>query len=248
MLPFFILGIALLLGGLLAMRWYATADPRVLMKVIKWSGGILLVLLVAFLGFSGRLTWAFGAVMGLMVWIMRFRALARTAKNFSRMASGGAGGPRDSSIETRFLHMTLNHRDGTLTGEILEGPHAGRALSELSLEEQIDLLQVCWTEDPQSAQVLETYLNRTRPGWREHARAGGYEGGAGGGGGSEFPGGGSMSSEEALKILGLEEGAGADEIKDAHRRLMAAVHPDHGGTDYLASKINQARDVLLQGL
>jgi len=56
---------------------------------------------------------------------------------------------------------------------------------------------------------------------------------------------GTMTREEALQILGLKPGAGAAEIKAAHRRLMAAAHPDRGGSDWIAARLNQARDVLL---
>jgi hypothetical protein len=57
---------------------------------------------------------------------------------------------------------------------------------------------------------------------------------------------GSMSREEALLILGLREGAGPQDIQDAHRRLIQKNHPDAGGSDYLAAQINRARDVLLK--
>ncbi|MSP05448.1 MAG: hypothetical protein EXR05_09500 [Acetobacteraceae bacterium] len=56
---------------------------------------------------------------------------------------------------------------------------------------------------------------------------------------------GTMSSGEALQILGLKSGSSTEEIKAAHRRLMAAAHPDHGGSDWIAARLNQARDVLL---
>jgi curved DNA-binding protein CbpA len=55
-----------------------------------------------------------------------------------------------------------------------------------------------------------------------------------------------MDIEEALAVLGLQKGASAEDIRSAHRHLMQQVHPDQGGNDYLAAKINQARDILLK--
>ncbi|MBO0709731.1 MAG: DnaJ domain-containing protein [Acetobacteraceae bacterium] len=59
--------------------------------------------------------------------------------------------------------------------------------------------------------------------------------------------GGPMSNEEAYDVLGLKPGASEEDIQAAYRRLMQAAHPDRGGSDWLAARVNQARDVLLRG-
>jgi DnaJ family protein C protein 19 len=76
-------------------------------------------------------------------------------------------------------------------------------------------------------------------GKRARVRRPGFRAGAG------APAGGAMSREEAFAVLGLRPGASVAEIRAAHRRLMRGAHPDQGGSDWLATRINQARDVLL---
>jgi DnaJ-domain-containing protein 1 len=97
---------------------------------------------------------------------------------------------------------------------------------------------LCSGNADQSRALLEAWLDRNRPEWR--AAWGGGAGAA-----SSAPG--RMSKEEAYAVLGLKTGASADDIRAAHRRLMKDFHPDKGGTDYLAAKINAAKDVLLGG-
>jgi hypothetical protein len=238
-LPYFILGIALLVGLLLAGRWFAGTNTEALAKVAKRVALGLILGIIVFLAVTGRLNWAFLALPALLPWLLRARAFARTAKNFSRMAGGGrAPSGQTSEIATRFLRVTLDHDTGAIAGEIIDGPHAGRRLEDLGLDDLIGLLGVCQAEDEQSAQVLTAYLDRVHPDWRERA--------AGAASGDGFAGG-PMSRDEALRILDLEPGASADDIKEAHRRLMAGLHPDHGGSTYLASKLNEAKDLLLDG-
>ncbi len=242
MFPLFILGLALLAGLLLAGRWFTTADPKTLVKVLKWLLFGFIGAVALFFVFTGRLAWAFFALPALLPWFMRARRAHRMYKTFSRMASGGPGSAgkggagQSSDVETRFLRMALDHATGKMTGEVLEGDYAGRTLDSMSVNELVDLLKTCWIEDQPSAQVLETYINRIHPDWRQTAQ----EDGKGAG-----PGAGPMTRSQALEILGLVEGAGEQEIKDAHRRLIAGLHPDHGGSTYLAAQINRAKDVLL---
>ena len=55
----------------------------------------------------------------------------------------------------------------------------------------------------------------------------------------------SMSREEAYEVLGLTPGASREQVMDAHKRLIQKMHPDRGGSNYLAAKLNQARETLL---
>ena len=249
MFPYLILGIALLAGLLLAGRWFVSADPKTLAKVLKWLLFGVIGAVILFFVFTGRLAWAFYALPALVPWFVRVRSAHRVFKTFSRMYQSGTGGANAatgqiSDVDTRFLRMTLDHDTGEMSGEIKEGTFAGRRIETLGGDELVELLRACWTEDQQSAQVLEAYLNRVHPDWREQAQAGAAGGGAGGGSTAR---GGAMSRAEALDVLGLKEGATEAEIKDAHHRLIAGLHPDHGGSTYLAAKINQARDVLVGG-
>jgi len=249
-LPYFFLGMALLAGLILAGRWFVNADPKALAKAVKWIAGVLVLAIIAALVATGRVGWAVMALPALLPWLARARAVHRAAKNFSRMSAGmtgGGGTGRTSEVRTRFLRMTLDHDTGAMNGEVIDGRHAGHPLDDLSLADLLDLLNICHLHDVQSAQVLETYLDRAHPDWRERVQAAGPGGGAddagGAGAGAAAPGG--MSREEAYRVLGLEPGASDEEIKAAHHRLIANLHPDKGGSTYLAAKINQAKDVLL---
>jgi hypothetical protein len=251
MFPYLILGLAILAGVLLAGRWFATADPKILVKVLKWMLLGIIGAVAVFFVFTGRLGWAIFALPALLPWIMRARSAHRMFKTFSRMSSGWGGGPtgQSSDVETRFLRMGLDHDTGRMSGEVIDGVYAGRTLAEMTLDELVDLLQTCWVEDQPSSQVLEAYLDREHPEW--HDRVQGETPGAAGkgdrGAGSRNAnrGKGAMTRGEAMEILGLAPDAGEQEIKDAHHRLIANMHPDHGGSTYLAAQINQAKDVLL---
>jgi hypothetical protein len=135
-------------------------------------------------------------------------------------------------VETDYLRMRLDHDTGAMSGTVLRGRFQGRHLGELASEELIELWHECRVGDEQAAKLLEAYLDHSAPGWREASRAAGNAGDA-------------MTREEAYAILGLAVDAGEAEIREAYHRLMMNMHPDRGGSTYLAAKINRAREVLL---
>lgn len=243
-MPYLILGIALLAGLLLAGRWYVSADPKTLVKALKWLliGGILAV--AGFFLMTGRFTLALAALPALLPWIIRIRRAARAAKAFHRMSQrdGGQTSGQTSAVNTRYLHMELNHDTGAMWGTVVSGPYSGRDLHDLAETEMVQLLNECQANDPESVQILTAYLDRERPDWRNGAgsqQSGDHHEQ------SAQPQPGAMSHAEAYEILGLEQGAPADAIREAHRRLIAHLHPDKGGSTFLAAKVNQAKDVLL---
>jgi len=237
-MPYFILGIAVIVGLFLIVRGLANADPKVVIRALKWGGIVVVCLFVLYLATIGRLSLLTGIVAAALPLFLRWRALARMAKGFRGPSPG-----QTSDIETPYLRMSLDHDTGVLRGTILNGRFRGRLLEELTREELLQLLRELRVEDEQSASILETYIERIHGAdWR--AGDAGAEAGAGTRWGGRPPPGG-MTAEEALEILGLDAGATRDDIKDAHRRLMMKNHPDQGGSTYLAAKINQAKDLLL---
>jgi hypothetical protein len=141
-------------------------------------------------------------------------------------------------VRTAALEMELDHDTGSLEGMVLAGRLEGRELRALSLPELLVLREEL-AADSESLQLLETYLDGRFPVWREDAQAN-----AGDGQGAA-PASGAVTEEEAYKILGLEPGASAADIRKAHRRLMQRLHPDLGGSSFLAARINAAKDILL---
>jgi hypothetical protein len=164
---------------------------------------------------------------------------SRTAKS----AYGSAGASDTSSIRTRFLLMQLQHATGDMDGEVLQGSFSGRRLSSLSMEQLLVLAQEC-LQDADSLQILEAYMDRVHPDWRADQASSSQQAHAPQPPATEA----AMSETEALEILGLQKGATRDDVVQAHRRLMQKMHPDRGGSDYLARKINLARDYLLERL
>ncbi len=148
--------------------------------------------------------------------------------------STGQASPSQSAVTTRFLSMMLDHASGVMSGTVRAGRFAGHSLQDLTLPELLELWRECQS-DPQSSTVLETYLDRHADAdWREQA-------GTGPAPAAENH---RMDRAEAYQILGVQPGASRDEIQAAYRRLIQRLHPDQGGSSYLAARINQARDVL----
>ena len=145
----------------------------------------------------------------------------------------------ESRVATRSILLVIDQLSGRIHGKFLAGPHVNQGLDEVPTQDLVDLLAHWYASDLASAEALEVYLERERhqPVRRPTT--------------SHRPDGPKptavqrMLAEEARAVLGLAPGASPDEVRAAHRRLVQRLHPDRGGSDYLAAKINEAKDVLL---
>jgi DnaJ domain len=242
MVFFLLIGILVLVGLVLLARNFVNAHPAHLAQGVRAFAAAFSALASTGLLFAGR----FGlALITIGATIMAIRALRRaTAGGYAGYGGGGIGSrPHSSEVTTDTLQMQLDHATGDLDGEVLQGRFAGRSLASLGLPELLDLIADCQRDDPRSVALIETYLDRRQPDWRDHA-AGGTRAQ------DQSPAAaaaGAMDEATAWSILGLAPGASEAEIKAAHRRLMTKLHPDHGGSSYLAAQLNQAKDLLLRG-
>lgn len=242
--------IGLLLFGLIAAGGWLwlrrkPAQERTLAGV---KLALLLVLLgLLFLAITGRMHWL-GVLVALLLPLAQrllpliLRLIPWIQRSVQYRSGRRSGSTGYSHVRSRMIEMTLAHDSGDMEGEILEGSLGGRKLSSLNKEEFLQLLQECRNSDRDSARLLETYLDkRFGPAWRadDPGAASGDEGDTS----HDSP---SMTREEALAILGLEPGAGRDAIVEAHRRLIQRNHPDRGGSTWLASRINEAKTLLLR--
>lgn len=232
-MQFLILGLAALVAGLLLMERFARANPAVMAQQIRRVMGVVSLLFAAVFLIRGAtsqamLLGAFGA------WMLGWGGMGSWSGIPGR---GQKSAGQSSRILTDHLEAELDHDTGQMTGRVMKGMFRGRSIENLKPAELALLWQDCRFTDPQSAQIVEAYLDRVHPTWREDMARGEREMASGPDG--------RMTRQEALEILGLEDGAGDEDIRRAHKELMKKLHPDRGGSTYLASKINEAKDVLL---
>jgi hypothetical protein len=223
------LGVVVLVALLWSMGAFTRLDPKGLAKGAQMAGGVLLLAGAGFLLLRGQIGFALpvgAAGLGMLGWI------PWTGGSRSQKTAGQV-----SRVRSPFFEMELDHDSGAMRGTVIAGRHLGQALDAIELSELLSLLQEI---DPESRALLGAYLDRRDARWREHADAGPAAGEAG------ATHSGKMTEQEAYQILGLEPGASEQDIGRAHRLLMKKVHPDQGGSTYLAAKINEAKDVLLR--
>jgi len=228
-----IFGVVVLALLLMALNAFARANPRTLVPVVKMVGGVGALGGAAFLAVRGQFGIAIPlgfAGLGLLGWLPFGPAgiFQRTQKSPGQV----------SRVRSAFMEMELDHDSGDMRGRILAGQYEGVTLDVLDVKTLTGFLAEI---DEESRALLIAYLDRREPRWRDDVQADAAAGQARSSWDS-----GKMTDEEAYQILGVHPGASAQEIGHAHRTLMKKLHPDQGGSTYLAARVNEAKDVLLR--
>jgi hypothetical protein len=237
-IAWFAAGVLALLAGLWAVGRYTGGDPARIAALLQtyWKrvAGAGLLAIAGFLAIRGN--WMPLMILGpIGLGLLKIGPWAG-----GPFAQTGAPTPGQvSRVRTRFLDMALDHDTGRMSGTVRDGSLAGFDLDALD-EPALGVLAAEAASDPDSARLLEAYLHRRFPGRRENVHEDAAAGQRGAGGAQP------MSHEEAEQILGVEPGAGPEAVRAAHRALMKRLHPDQGGSTWLAAKVNAAKEILLQ--
>jgi hypothetical protein len=230
---YFFLGCALLVALLLLGRLIVRANPKQLAGTMRKVGAVALFAVAGFLALRGAMPLAIPLAAFALSLIAGAGGLGGLA------GSGEKSDGQASHVQTERLEMELDHDTGYMDGRCLKGRFAGRALSSLSETEAIELYASFEADGLKEAALMEAYLDWRVPDWRDKAEAASADSGTGG-----FAKG-RMSVEEARAVLEVAPDASEEDIRQAHRRLMMKLHPDQGGSNYLAARINEAKDVLI---
>lgn len=228
---------AALIGLLVLFQLVRKADLRKLVRSVRWIVGGLAAVLTAFMLLRGQV--AIASVTGYAAFsILKFGRLGPWS-----FESDELGEDNQSAVRSRYITMTLDHDAGTVEGKVIAGAFRGADLMDLGEDETRQLLDEV-AADPDSLALLQTWLDKNRAGWREYFD----EQDARGRANSDEPAAAADTEAEAYEVLGLKPGATAEDVRAAYRKLMMGVHPDQGGSEYLAAKINAAKDRLLKKL
>lgn len=225
--------IALFFGGLLIVLAFGllliNLRPALIANTMRYSLPVAVGALGVVMTALGRA----GLGIPLLAFALALFGRARRASRATRQSGGR------SHVRSAALEMELDLDTGEMNGLVLAGTFEGQELDALD-EQALLQLHAELAGDPESLGLLEAYLDRRSPDWRAGLDMDAGEGLR------ASPGPGAMTKQEAYEVLGLGPGASEAEIRQAHRRLMKRMHPDAGGTAFLAGRINEAKAVLLR--
>ena len=224
-----------LLVGLIFIVWYWWSTvkglPAERKRPFLWRSAFWAVLSISvILVVSGRMHWVGAGLAALIPLGKTFLAFGFRALPILRLLGRFKTSP--SQFKTKSLNVTINFSNSQMDGEVLIGDLAGKKLSELSDEQLESIATQLKDIDRESYALLYAYRMRRGNAGQQNEDGSNAE---------SFNG---LSESEAYDVLGLDPNASKEEVIKAHKRLVQRLHPDRGGSDYLAAKINAAKDRL----
>jgi hypothetical protein len=230
-MPQFVIALIIVFGGLWFIRKMARTSKAAMPAFVQKAAGF------GIMGLSGLFALRGGMQIAVPMFLFGLGLVGKGQAFPNGFNWGKAKSPgQKSRVATSLLAMELDHDTGSMEGEVLAGALKGKKLSAFSPQEMISFHKLCKAANDQSLALYEAWLDRAQPEWKQSW---------GGESGTTSATGSAMSKAEAAAILGLKIDASAHDVKAAHKRLLKDFHPDKGGSDYLAAKINAAKDVLL---
>lgn len=221
--------IKLLLGLVLLyfiFKWfhkYQRVNPK--QKKQLWvQGAILLAVAMILLGVvTGRMHWAGAVVAGTLPFLRKGAFLLMRLVPLWMQKTGGK-----AHFTTEYLDLEIDVANKAVRGKVIKGLYEGQNFADLSAEQLAKLAEYYHDRDKKS----HFFVRAAQKGFQDQT--------------AQQPDLQDPDRKEALQILGLNDNPSEDDIITAHRRLINKLHPDRGGSDFLASRVNQARDVLLK--
>lgn len=218
-------------------------NPKQFSKKLISGATFAGIAVIILLTITGRLPWLFAIIASAipyaskLVGILRIVPLLQSAKAVLGMGAAG----KISQMHSPYLLIKLDQNSGKMKGEVLQGDFIGNKLEDMSLTNLMHLLAQYTNQDRDSALLLQAFLDRNYGlDWRKQ-----FGGTSQTNNSSNYTNSSLMTKVEAMDILGLSNLATQKEIVKAHRQLMQRFHPDRGGSNYLAAKINEAKELLL---
>lgn len=192
---------------------------------------VIAILIIAVL--TGRIHWL-GAVAAGVLGVLKFGLGTLLRFGPVLRVLGKNKSMRNPVFTTAHIKVEFHLNDGSFSGEIISGTFAGKAIQELSEDEINTLLNEYKNSNKRSHYLLLIASKRVSDTRFDETSANASSN--------------DMQIEEARMTLGLDTHFDIEAVEKAHKRLIQKLHPDRGGNDYLAARVNQARDTLLAHL
>jgi len=236
-----VIALALITSIFWLMKRYRTLPEKQRKQwLIKMAVGAFVVLMLLAV-VTGRVHWL-GGLLAAALGFAKFGVnMFARAFPFVRLFGRHAFG--NPVFSTSFLKVQLDLQTNSVTGIVIEGPYKGSELHHLN-DEQLAELEAHYQKHDRRSYYLIRVLRQSGQHSQHHHQQQSKQ---------DYSSVSDPSYNEALQVLGLESYIGNNELDkktviQAHKRLMQKLHPDRGGNDYLASRVNVAKEIVLKKL